>query len=484
MSMGLGIGIKPSYAGASNCEDQASPTSSERSLDWQSPPDPYRHHLLPDVDEEAPFVFPTRDYFGMAGHAPMEYEGWKHNGTAAGNLQGAVGQVEEGFSPTMSIHFDYGIPPDRNRLDGCMASSQVRHGGSPKGLAINIPCSSHLPNHHTQQQVQPYLPLLCQPASFSLLTQKSPTNIVPQSAPANTGSFPIPIQVTQQHIRTRSVQGEPPSAMLFSPFGEELGEVPGPAGFSQSLNGTRGYRRQAGNMGPPAIPAAPILDPSDPSTWARRGFIDLTTAGASNPLPFNPVPISASHATSPHSLPTNLNSLHQQQTASPSELMGQSMSAALSDDSPTTVSPGIYQLGFSLPAYPPSLKRHISSLNPPVSAHLNPTANMTSNTGLAKSPDMANGNNVRLSAIIQTKQDRRQSISASPYPHSAQSPRQRPGVLNVSDNVGGSGSWTGMNGGALRMIGCSSRGSEGGSSAVDVGNVDGGERKQNGHLSS
>lgn len=41
-----------------------------------------------------------------------------------------------------------------------------------------------------------------------------------------------------------------------------------------------------------------------------------------------------------------------------------------------------------------------------------------------------------------------------------------------------------MNGGALRMIGCSSRGSEGGSSAVDVDNVDGGERKQNGHLSS
>lgn len=68
MSMGLGIGINPSSAGPSNREGQASPTSSERTLDWQSPPDPYQHHLLPDVDEEAPFVFPTRDYFGTAGY--------------------------------------------------------------------------------------------------------------------------------------------------------------------------------------------------------------------------------------------------------------------------------------------------------------------------------------------------------------------------------------------------------------------------------
>lgn len=484
MSMGLGIGINPSSVGPPNREDQASPTSSERTLDWQSPPDPYQHHLLPDVDEEAPFVFPTRDYFGTAGYAPIAYQGWKHNDTVAGSVQGVMGQVEEQFSPTTSIHFDYGTPPDRDGLNGFMASSEVQHGESPKGLAISILRSSCPPNHHTQQQIQPSLLLPCQPASFSLLAQKSPMKLVPQSAPANTGSFPIPIRVTQQHVRTRSVQGELPSAMLFSPFGEELGEVPEPAGFSQSLNGTRGYRHQAGNMGPPAIPAAPTFDPSDPSTWARRGFIDLTTAVFSNPLPFNPVPTSARDATSPHSLPTSLSSLHKQQTASPSELMDQSMSSALSDDSPSTASPGIYQSGFSLPAYPlPSLQRHISSLNPPACTHSNSTANMSPNTGLGRSPHIARESNVRLSAIIQTKQDRRQSINASPYPYSAQSPRQRPVALNTSDSAGESGSWTGMNGGSLRTIGCSSRGSEGGNSAVGGSNVDGDERKQNGHLS-
>ncbi|KIS00899.1 hypothetical protein L804_02322 [Cryptococcus deuterogattii 2001/935-1] len=404
MLMGLSVGINASHAPVSNGDDQVSPTSSEHSLDWQSPPDPYQHHILPDVDEESPFVFPTRHYFSLAGYGSVGYEGWKQSGAAAGSVQCVASQGEEGFSPT-TIHYDYGTPPDRDGLNGFMASSQVRHGGSPKGLAIDNPHSSHPFNHLTQQQVKPSFPVPCQPLPLSLLGQKLPTDLIPQSAPANTGSFPIPIRVTQQHVRTRSVQGEPLSAMLFSPFDGELGEVPEPAGFSQNLNGTESHGHQPGTMDPPVIPAAPAYNPSDPSTWARRGFIDFNIAGVSDPLPFNPMPTYARLATSPHSLPTDMSPLHQQQTASPSELMGQSISSALSDDSPKMLPPGTYQSGFSLPVcQSPYLQKRISSLNPPARARSNPIPNLNSNAGFEKSPLMNNEHIVRPCPITQTEQ--------------------------------------------------------------------------------
>lgn len=404
MLMGLSVGINVSHAPVSNGDDQVSPTSSEHSLDWQSPPDPYQHHILPDVDEESPFVFPTRHYFSLAGYGSVGYEGWKQSGAAAGSVQCVASQGEEGFSPT-TIHYDYGTPPDRDGLNGFMASSQVRHGGSPKGLAIDNPHSSHPFNHLTQQQVKPSFPVPCQPLPLSLLGQKLPTDLIPQSAPANTGSFPIPIRVTQQHVRTRSVQGEPLSAMLFSPFDGELGEVPEPAGFSQNLNGTESHGHQPGTMDPPVIPAAPAYNPSDPSTWARRGFIDFNIAGVSDPLPFNPMPTYARLATSPHSLPTDMSPLHQQQTASPSELMGQSISSALSDDSPKMLPPGTYQSGFSLPVcQSPYLQKRISSLNPPARARSNPIPNLNSNAGFEKSPLMNNEHIVRPCPITQTEQ--------------------------------------------------------------------------------
>lgn len=64
-----------------------------------------------------------------------------------------------------------------------------------------------------------------------------------------------------------------------------------------------------------------------------------------------------------------------------------------------------------------------------------------------------------------------------------QSPRQRPGVL-ANDNVGGSGSWAGMNGNSLRMVGSSSRSNEENNSAVGGSDVDDGERKQSDDFSS
>lgn len=405
MSMGLGVGIDASYARASNGDNQVSPTSSEHWLDWQSPPDPYQHHLLPDADEESPFVFPTRHYFGLAGYGSVEYEGWKQYGAAAESVQCVASQGEKGFSPT-TIHFDYGTSPDRDGLNGFMASSQVRHGGSSKGLAISNPHSSHPFNHHTQQQVKPSLPVPCQQLlPFSLLGQKLPTDLIPQTAPANTGSFPIPIQVTQQHVRFRSVQGEPPSAILFFPFDGEMGEVPEPADFSQILNGTESHGHQREIMDLPVIPTAPTYDPFDPSTWARRESIDFNTAGVSDMLPSNPIPTSARLATSLHSLPTDMSPLHQQQTASPSELMDQSISSALSDDSPKMTPPGTYQSGFLLPVcQSPYLQKRVSSLNPPARTRSNPTPNLKSNTGFEKSPRMNNGHIVRPSPITQTEQ--------------------------------------------------------------------------------
>nr|ODN94960.1 hypothetical protein L204_04304 [Cryptococcus depauperatus CBS 7855] len=401
--MSMGVVYHPMSGG----EGEASPTSSERSLEWHSPPNPYQSHLLPDVDEESTFSLPRGDYFasGQPG-ASMMYTG-PHG----------RGQEEDAMSPT-SIRFDYNTPPDRGV--GFPINDHLGSMNNSKRLSINIP--------RAQPSLPPPLPR--QPPPF-ILASHSPSSIVPQSAPANAGSFPIPIRVTQEHIRTRSAQVEPPSAMIFSPIGEVRGQVPGPV-YSGSIGLGLGIGPHRSGNENEQIESIASFDTSD-STWARRGFIDLT----------NPMSFDTTHnlATSPHSLPVDLGFMNPPQGMG---MVDQNIPSALSEDSPNTISPGVYQAGFSMPNIPIS-QRHISSPNsysiskpeqtllsgPPVAGNRNAT----------KSPPMA----ARPSAITQTKQSRRASISNSPY-----SAKQRPGLPE-------SASWTSNTvnsfGGSLRMIG-------------------------------
>ena len=61
------------------------------------------------------------------------------------------------------------------------------------------------------------------------LTHRGPGLAFPQTAPPHASSFPELAKITQGHIRTRSVQGEPPSATLLSPIdsgGPYMGQLP------------------------------------------------------------------------------------------------------------------------------------------------------------------------------------------------------------------------------------------------------------------
>jgi hypothetical protein len=134
-----------------------SPTSCEGS--YQSPPDPYQHHLLPDVDEEKPTVFPSPpnpgpQYGASSPESVGEY------------------QMHIGGRPIL----------------------QQTHYAAPAMPATIGPASSHL-----------------------LMRDSMMPPGTPASAPAHTASFPANMHVAQGHSRTRSVQGEPPSASLFSP---------------------------------------------------------------------------------------------------------------------------------------------------------------------------------------------------------------------------------------------------------------------------
>ena len=156
------------------------------------------------------------------------------------------------------------------------------------------------------------------------------SSLIPQSAPANTKSFPIPMRVSQDHIRTRSVQGEPPSATLFSP--------------SSPLSQPSWVPTEAPEHQPRSIGGPPTYNPHDATTWARRGFAALSDhthhpirGPSSVPNDFAPIGTISQHRF-PDTLPIG----------------PQSFSAALSDDSPSTVSPGVYQSGFSMPTYRPA----------------------------------------------------------------------------------------------------------------------------------
>ncbi|OCF36374.1 hypothetical protein I316_01621 [Kwoniella heveanensis BCC8398] len=345
-------------------DEGLSPTSSEHSVDFHSPPDAYQHHLLPDVDEEKPIFFPPPPRESIVSQPPY----------AAPDYY-AFEQASPG-----AVEFDYGTPgPGRLSL----TMPQCPYDPSRGGLKLEDPSLFH---HNFGSKIH--------------------EGLAPQSAPANTSSFPIPIKVTQQHVRTRSVQGEPPSAMLYSPsspYNTESwlsGEVPEPLHGGASF----GVKREPSDVQHRGLDGGPTFDANDASTWARRGFADLTT-GNLNALR------NATLSSSPQSLPNDFGS--QGYSYSNGLAVASQSFSALSPESPTTVSPGVYQLGFPFPAPPPTLARPTyASGSPPIPRQ-----------GFNKTGADAHTHS-------QTRQERRSTISSSPY-----SPRSRASALSVSGSL-------------------------------------------------
>lgn len=185
-------------------------------------------------------------------------------------------------------------------------------------------------------QQHAHLPTMNLPATFALTTTNYyerdsiiPSGI-PASAPAHIASFPANMQIAQGHIRTRSVQGEPPSATLFSPN----------APMDQATWGSEPVDLRAnGDGGPPTYQA------NEPSTWSRRGYTDINS-GAPMAAPSDRPNVT------PASLP---NHFVVPSYVSPTDPCGPSVATNHPPPvTPSTVSPGVYQAGFSVPAYRPA----------------------------------------------------------------------------------------------------------------------------------
>ncbi|WWC89845.1 uncharacterized protein L201_004773 [Kwoniella dendrophila CBS 6074] len=379
-------------------EDGLSPTSSEHSVEFYSPPDAYQHHLLPDVDEEKPVIFshPREPFLSQpmlqqpSFHAPPpDYYAYEQKSPAV-------------------VEFDYSTPLEHTR--GFMNASDEL----PRNL------------------------FKIEPSTFFNSSRNTPSvDVAPQSAPANTSSFPIPIKITQQHARTRSVQGEPPSAMLYSPSSPYnmtswlSGDIPGPQAQNQ-------LKREIAHS-PTSLPQTQLkgyrhhdqtsLETDQSPTWLpTKSYTGIGASPQSLPSEFH----------SPHGLPQmqyhSPSSGYQNNTNSLS-LNTQTFSA-LSPDSPSTISLGIYQPGYAFPS---------DTLSPPDHSAISPPQAYQAYQGSTSLPKPSN--------IAQSRQERRATISSNPY-----SPRSRNnalsstlGVVNIRTIASRRGSEAGISGLGLNL---------------------------------
>ena len=255
-----------------------SPTSSEGS--YQSPPDAYQHHLLPDVQEDKAAVF------GSVGFG-SSFEGSSPEGMR--------------FYPSFSL--------DRPVFNSTIAMPAAPAAIPPSNLFVDrnidgIPASA--PAHIT---------------GFSV-SQGGRNDML--------GS--LGMKISQGHIRTRSVQGEPPSASLYSPFSPSS-PLANPGWGAQPLDmqiKDESPRSLEDETGPdPALRGDTALAPTyqldDPSTWIRRDYSD----------PHISVPTERTNVFAT-SLPNDLSPSYQ----SPG------VNGLMEMITPSTVSPGIYQQGF------------------------------------------------------------------------------------------------------------------------------------------
>ena len=149
------------------------------------------------------------------------------------------------------------------------------------------------------------------------------SSMVPQSAPAETRSFTLPSQVSQGHLRTRSVQGEPPSATMLSPTSPlaQSAWLPIDAQVAQRYSlEISGAVTQAHN-------------PTDATIWSHRGLTGFSQ---------------------PASVPNNF---APSQYVPPALQVELPSFTALSVDSAPTISPEFYNPAYSNPGYIPASSR-------------------------------------------------------------------------------------------------------------------------------
>lgn len=184
------------------------------------------------------------------------------------------------------------------------------------------------------------------PSLFS--TREALGGGIPASAPAHISNFSgLNLRVSQDHIRTRSVQGEPPSATLFSPTSPfSSARLPQQASGTADPSGVGSLPRNSPpNPEAEAAPAlqghrdvAPTNDISNTLTWGRGGYTDIQP-GAPMPPPALPFP---RLDLTPASLPRDFAPAYISPPLPATD--------AVNISPPATVSPGIYQSGFSVPS--------------------------------------------------------------------------------------------------------------------------------------
>lgn len=302
---------------ASSYSDQGmglSPTSSEASF---ASPERHQHHYLQDLDEEKPAIFPSPPDHTMP--------------------------LDEEVSPTSMpkehmYHFDY----HSNMLHRPMAPNSIALPAVPASMF-------HPPTNFLLDRHQPSFP-----------------GDIPASAPAHIANFAPDLRIAQGHIRTRSVQGEPPSATLFSP----TSTLPPPA-----------WNTHGASVGEDAATEYGLGHPTE---WLKRGYSHVAS-GAPISHPMERGGIGAASLPSDFA-PTAFNPLSDTRTAGIPHLQAGSHS---------TVSPGVYQNGFTMPVYKPSY--------------------------VSMAPQ-----------AVPSRQERRASISSSPY-----SPRTKAGQVSLGGVVRG-----------------------------------------------
>jgi len=441
-----------------------SPTSSEASFGGlhPSPPDPYTTHLLSDVEEHKPSVFGqlpslSMPRFNSHPHTHTQVQSYSYPHTYSSSPKDP------------SVFNSLGIGATTLTGAGVGGGGYLGQSGRP----IAAPAA-----HVLSPPAAPFPFAFSAPSYFS----RGMSAAAPVSAPANIHGFSPDLRISQGHVRTRSVQGEPPSAMIggdFSPTSPLAQAAWAPEysispieNHSGGMDLDNAAEHERGHGGPheqglglhlggveadgsspePALRGnggTPTYDPDDPSTWIRRGWTDLATGaivpppagrdmlgrqvggGSPSSLPSDFAPSGGDHGYG-HAQAHGPTYVSPVQSAFGTERPGAPLNGpelvresehprgreyeeydrgsrgGQDDMSPKTVSPGVYQAGFSLPA----LKAE--PLAPPLAPPI------PSSLSFSRSPRTP-------SKVVANRLDRRGSLSTSPYSYSS-SPRthQRP----------------------------------------------------------
>ena len=245
---------------------QLSPSPSDSSLNYQSPPrfcQPHHGHLA-SLGENAPaaFTFNPSLNSNYSSHLPA--------------LQPTPARpaIYQTSSSAGSLNDPHGSYPSRPLFP---SGSNVPQYPPPP--------LKHLEERDFTRQVEPsqYIPTF-----HPTINYISPDGY-PQTAPAHATSFAFDPdhRVSQGHIRTRSVQGEPPSATFYS--------TPTPMDHS-GWQGSESIHPDPAMNGTGAVPT---YNHSDPATWVRRGFNDIHTGQPIASPDFKTFPLSLAQTYAP-----------------------------------------------------------------------------------------------------------------------------------------------------------------------------------------